>query len=210
MNKIYYTDFGKITGEKLISKMENIKTISFKDAMVFFGIIKDDHLSIGVNKKIEEYLVTPRKNFTFSQYSSRGGLMYCRNVGLYRFCIDKSLNPDPDPFAIELSNSVAASLIKSLRHLGLKNLTYIHNYIFDNGKKFAGLSGREYPNCKCVYLFINKEKMPFEKIKKIYKNKKFDNVTDLNKYNLPDNFYFGIVENFAYRWDLEIECLKRY
>ena len=194
MKKLRYINLGEQKGNDLIATMDLPIFTSFDGVVVISGIITDNHLSIGINRKIDDYFMGDKKDFTFSRYTNGGGLMYCKGMFLYRFLFNKVYPIN------ELSKSIAASLRKTLRQYNIlekQSVSFGDNtYLRLNGDKFAGIGKIEFENCYAIYLSINKGKISVKKLKTIYKNKKFDNVIDINKFNLPDEFYSDVIKNF--------------
>jgi len=201
MTKLRYINLGDIKGGDLIAAMDLPTQMPFEGIIGIYGRITDEHFSVGTNRNIEDYLSQRKPEFTFSQYSSTGGVMYCKNMHLFRFCFDDSFKEENKR---ELSRSVAGALMKIIRNnIKEKSLFVEGNYIYLNNKKIGGFGEQEFKNTFCVYLFINKEKLPIEILRPLFKNKKFDNVMDLNSFNIPDIYHIEVVNNLAQRWGAE-------
>ena len=186
-------DLGKCDGLEFTSISDLPAFHDVDDAVVIRCIIHDEHLSIGFNRHWDRYRGEERGTFSRSRFSSKGGMMYYKDVGLLRLWTSETRADRAALQALVLNTAV-----ETVRpHAPSSSFQIIDNYAYIDGHKYAGVSANVINGKSNCILCVNKEVFPIGKMRRVFKNKRFDATTDLSALALDDSLYSQITDRFA-------------
>ncbi len=192
-------DLGSCPGRDLIV-CSDVPASSPDHSTLVRGVIADAHLSIGFNRRWRDYFSGNRDDFSFSRFSSLGGMMYCKGTALFRLWLPA--RDDLCPW--DALKRVLATVIEVVGAEVSAPLHVDDNYAFIDGKKFAGASCNQIGEQTTVFLQVNGAPLDIEDLQHVFTNKTLNHITDLSGYGLvPDGIYHRIVHGIARHWDLQ-------
>lgn len=196
-------DLGRLDGLRLTAAQDVPALVpGSAELTIVWGIPSDEHLSIGTHLAWSDRLGMRDDRFTYSRYSSKGGLMYYRGVLLLRAWADREALP---PRELQQSlQQAAAQLVRSNVRTGAR-LHIDGYYVFLDGKKFAGISANDINGQSNCVLCINSEAIDFESLREQFPTKRFDEVRDLHELGLTPDAYRAWAEWLARGFSLTVE-----
>jgi hypothetical protein len=200
--KLRAIHLGNVSGAQLTAAFDVPAFTADDDLTIIFGTVRDEHLWIGSHLRWEDRLATRDERFTYSRCSTRAGMMYYRDVGLFRAWVDQEML---SPLELQLALQKAAA---AMVHAHVPNHGKMHiegHYVYLEDKKFAGISANlinEKSNC---ILCINKDPVDFDSLREVFFTKTFDSVRDLSAFKIPDSAYLDLVSWLGKGFSLPVE-----
>ena len=187
-------DLGRCTAQEYFAASDVPALCSDETPVVVCGTIDEDNLSLGYNRRWEATLTTLPDGFTQARFTTMGGMMYCRNVGILRAWMPAHL---ADPFDIQsLLTHVAIDELEAVAGRSLPIDTE-SNYAVLSGQKFVGGANNLIKGRASGLIQINVGPTDFAAFRPAFKAKKLLAVRDLAEFALPDSYLLRVIDRFA-------------
>lgn len=165
------------------------------------GFIDEDSLIIGINRGWQLSLTHLPPGFTRSRMTTAGGMMYCRNMSLWRLWAPPHMATAFELQALLTNVAVDALLTQVEAEL---DIDYDSKYALLRGQKFAGGSYNIINGKHAAMFGINVGPMDFDAVRPLFKVKKLTQVCDLAEFELTASYYHEMERMLAEAGDCEL------
>lgn len=196
-----FVDLGRCTAVDFLAASD-VPALTTDDAPIaIHGLIDEDSLMIGINRLWELSLTHLPRGFTRTRMTTAGGMMYCRNMSVWRLWAPSYMATAFELQAL-LTNAAVDALLTCTD--GALDIDYDAKYALLRGQKFAGGSYNIINDKHVGLMMINVGPIDFDAVRPLFKIKKLMQVCDLAEFALGPGYVQEMARIVADAGDCEL------
>lgn len=194
-------DLGWCTARDYLAASDVPALTGDETPIAIHGLIDEDSLMIGINRYWGLSLTHLPPGFTRTRMTTAGGMMYCRNMSVWRLWAPPHMATAFELQALLTNVAVDALLAHTGQDL---DIDYDSKYALLRGQKFAGGSYNIINGKHVALMMINQGPIDFDAVRPLFKVKELTQVCDLAEFALTASYYEHMARLVAEAGDCEM------